>query len=93
MSDRNVCSNSITGNKGETFNFKNQNSNPVIVEQNGNDPWPFTTGPTLTVRAKVGSTAGTLSVTLIDTPGTYKYVTSGCPNDPTLVNPKTVIIT
>jgi hypothetical protein len=92
MSDRNVCSNSINGNKSETFYFKNENLNPVIVDQNGTS-WPFTEGPTLTVPAKVGGTAGRLSVTLIATPGTYNYVTSGCPNDHTLVNPKTVIIT
>jgi hypothetical protein len=92
MSDRNVCSNSINGNKNETFNFKNENSNPVIVKQDGTNTWPFTTGPNLNVPAKVGSTAGTLPVTLIGTPGTYHYCTSGCPDDPRLVNPKTVII-
>ena len=64
MADRNVCSNSINGNKNETFNFKNENSNPVTVQQNGTTTWPFTTGPNLTVPAKVGSTAGTLSVTV-----------------------------
>jgi hypothetical protein len=93
MADRNVCSNSINGNKNETFNFKNENSNPVTVQQNGTTTWPFTTGPNLTVPAKVGSTAGTLSVTLIGQSGTYQYVTVGCPPDLRLVNPKTVIIT
>jgi hypothetical protein len=92
MSDRNVCSDSINGNKNETFNFKNENSNLVTVEK-GTTTWPFTTGPNLTVPAKVGSTAGTLSVQLIGQSGTYQYVTVGCPADLRLVNPKTVIIT
>jgi hypothetical protein len=92
MADKNVCSSSINGTKSETFNFKNENGSQVIVTQDGTNTWPFTSGPDLTVPAKVGSTAGTLSVTLINDTGTYYYQTTGCPSLSADVNPKTVII-
>ncbi len=87
MADRNVCSDSIRGNMSETFNFKNDNSNDVIVKKSG-DPWPFTTGPDLKVTAH-----NRLQVTLINAAGKFHYQTSGCSGDSTRMNPKTVIIT
>jgi hypothetical protein len=92
MADKNVCSSSINGKTSETFNFKNENGNQVIVKQDGANTWPFTSGPDLTVPAKSGNNAGLLSVTLINATGTYYYKTSGCPGLAEDVNPKTVII-
>src|SRR4051812_42250215 len=89
-----VCSNSFSGTCGETIIFKNNHSSDVQINQNGTSTWPFATPPatpTPTVPAKSGSTEGTLSVTLISTPGTYTYNTTNCPQIAD-VNPKTVII-
>jgi hypothetical protein len=44
------------------------------------------------VPAKVGSTPGTYTVTLNNTPGNYCYDTTGCPSLAADTNPKTVII-
>ena len=89
-----VCSNSFSGTSGETIIFKNNHSTAVEITQNGTATWPFATPPptpTPCVPAKSGSNEGTLSVTLLSTPGTYTYNTVGCPQIAD-VNPKTVII-
>lgn len=89
-----VCSDSFQGAAGETITFKNDHKTAVEILQNGSNTWPFATPPptpTPCVPAKSGSNEGTLTVTLISTPGTYTYNTSGCPQS-TAVNPKTVII-
>jgi len=89
-----VCSDSFRGSAGETIIFKNNHSNAVELNQNGTATWPFATPPptpTPCVPAKSGNDEGTLSVTLISTPGTYTYNTTGCPQIAD-VNPKTVII-
>lgn len=96
MADKNVCSSSWQGKAGETITLKNDNGNPVTVSPCTPVPpdWPFSNpSSAFGVPAKVGSTPGTMQVTLKSTPGSYGYNTKGCPGDPKDVNPKTVIIT
>ena len=95
MSEHNVCSNSVfNGSKSEQVTLKNENSNAVTVSVCDTNDWPFSSPASpITVPAKVGSTPGTVAVTLLGTDGTYHYCTSGCPAQLKAdVNPKTVII-
>jgi len=76
--------------------LKNDIANPVTVSPCTPTPpdWPFTNpSGAFGVPTKVGSTPGTMQVTLKNTPGTYGYNTKGCPDDRKDANPKTVIIT
>jgi hypothetical protein len=92
--EKNVCSQSWQGQKGQNIILKNDNTNVVSVGPDTNLPWPFSK-PTIpfSVAAKVGNNPGTCSVTLQNSAGNYGYSTTGCPGDPKEVNPKTVIIT
>ena len=87
-----VCSNSWQGDHGSVVILENHKKHPVTVSQGANCTWPFS-DPTsdFTIEAKQGGQPGVYSVTLVDTPGSYCYHTTGCgPGE--LTNPKTVII-
>jgi hypothetical protein len=90
MADIHVCSNSSwSAARSSPFTWVNGNTSvEVSITQDGNNPWPFTSGPPLTVTKK-SSFGGTLPCQLISTPGTYFYSSSPCIQKG---NPKTVII-
>jgi hypothetical protein len=94
--EKNVCSQSWQGSKGQNITLKNENSNIVTVGPDTKTklPWPFSKPVSpFSVPAKVGNIPGTYPVTLKNSAGDYGYSTTGCPGDPKEVNPKTVIIT
>jgi len=84
MADIGVCSDSWNGTASENFNWQNGTSAPIVLSQAGNNTWPFTSGPPISV----GSGAKQ-SCQLIGTPGTYYYDAGPCPS---LGNPRKVVI-
>lgn len=85
----NVCSeNEWHGVHGSQVTLIAPAGSSVTLEQDG--PWPFkpSNNPPLSIPS------GGITVTLVDTPGTYTYCASGCSKDEDriLTNPKTVII-
>jgi hypothetical protein len=91
MPDIHVCSTgSWSAARSAPFTFINSSTtDDVAIFQDGNNPWPFTSGPPLSV-TKQSSFGGKLPSQLISTPGTYTYNSAPCRQ---LGNPKTVIIT
>jgi len=89
----NVCSqNSWTGVHGTQVTLIAPASASVTLNADG--PWPFQSPND----APLTIPQGGITVTLVTTPDTYYYATSGCPGgdygDEALgTNPKTVIIT
>jgi hypothetical protein len=92
LPEKNVCSNSWSGLKGETLLLNNPHSTMVTVSEVSAATWPFSTPASPFNVPDSGSAPGTTQVTLVSTAGNYEYNTSGCPSDPRAVNPKTVII-
>jgi hypothetical protein len=87
----NVCSdNTWNGAHGTGVTLIAPASASVTLTADG--PWPFQppNNPGLLIPH------GGVNVTLVSAPGTYRYVTAGCPDDCSdrvATNPKTVIIT
>lgn len=92
MANVKVCAGQWNGVKNESFTWINDFDVDVVISQDGNSTWPFTTPATkpfsLTVPKK--SDGGKLPCQLKDLPpNNYTYDSGPCP---TKVNPKTVII-
>ena len=93
MANVKACGGNWNGVQDESFTWTNDDTtNAVVISQDGNNTWPFTTPTvlpfTLTVPRKTTS-PGTLACQLISTPSTYPYNSAPCPTEG---NPKTVII-
>ena len=90
----NVCD-GLEAPRSAYVTLKNENTHVVIVYPALGKPWPFyEPHNSFIVPAKVGIPPGDRTVRLVSDPANiYAYSTSGCPGDPTVVNPKNVIIT